>query len=284
MDIKERLTELLIKVFKPIIRLLLRHGISYKAAAEVLKWCYVDVAHREFGINNKKANKSRIAVITGLTWIDVKNLVDNEPALMNVKPEEFHRALKVLTGWTTDSNFIDVDGKTREIPIYSTGEKNDVSFEALVEHYSGGATIRSILDDLLDHEAVEKTSKNSVKMLRSYFLCNTEKSEKASIDIMAMCTNDLLNTINHNITTSSDDYYFQRYSQQKEMPVQYIPLVETFIRERSQKLANEVDTFMGTLVQQNVESDEDLGKVDRLGLGMYYFQGKINSKPKIKRN
>jgi len=273
MDIKEKLTELLIKLFKPIVRLLLRHGISYKACAEILKWCYVDIAKNEFGINNKIANKSRIAVITGLTWIDVKNLVDNEPALMNTKPEKFHRSLKVLTGWISDPNFREGDSYTKEIPLYSENDKTDVSFESLVEHYSGGATLRSILDDLIDHQAVEKTSKNSVKILRSYFLCHGKDSETKSLDIMGMCSSDLLNTINHNITTSDDDYYFQRYVQQKDMPVQHIPLVETFIRERSQKLANEVDAFMATLAQHET-ADSETGKVDRVGLGMYYFQGK----------
>lgn len=276
-DIKEKLTEILIKIFRPLVRLLLRHGISYKACAEILKWCYVDIASTEFGINNKKANKSRIAVITGLTWIDVKNLIDNEPALMDVEPEKFHRSLKVLTGWVSDLTYKRGNDLIKEIPIYSKNDKKDISFESLVESYSGGATIRSVLDDLLDHKAVEKTSKDSVKILRSYFLCHSKDSEIKSLDIMGMCTSDLLNTINHNIITSDDDLYFQRYIQQKEMPVHHIPLVETFIRERSQKLANEADTFMATLAQQDTVNSETV-KIDRLGLGIYYFQGKINSK------
>ncbi|MBL4660356.1 MAG: hypothetical protein JKY19_08365 [Alcanivoracaceae bacterium] len=275
-DIREKLTQLLIRIFKPLVRILLRHGISYKATAEVLKWCYVDIAHKEFGINNKKANKSRVAVITGLTWIDVKNLIDNDVALMDVKPEQFHRASRVLTGWLTDKNYLQ-DGQAKIIPINSDSNNQiNISFENLVENYSGGATIRSILDDLIEHKAVEKTANDQVKLLRTHYISSSNKSEEQAIDIMAMSVSDLINTINHNIKAEDDDLYFQRIVQQRQVPKKHLPLIHTFIRERSQKLADEVDNFIGALSHQE-STDCSENKLDRLGLGIYYYQDYTNS-------
>jgi hypothetical protein len=271
-DIREKLTQLLIRIFKPLVRILLRHGISYKACAEVLKWCYVDVAHKEFGINNKKANKSRVAVITGLTWIDVKNLIDNEVALMDVKPEKFHRASRVLTGWLSDKNYRENE-QLKIIPIHADDHnKQNVSFESLVENYSGGATIRSILDDLLDNQAIEKVANDRVKLLRTHYISSSNKSEEQAIDIMAMSVSDLIKTINHNINAKDDDLYFQRIVQQQYVQKKYVPLVQTFIRERSQNLADEVDNFIGALSHQESPDSVDEDKLDRLGLGIYYYQ------------
>ncbi len=279
MDIREKLTELLIRVFKPLVRILLRHGISYKACAEVLKWCYVDIAHKEFGIKGKKANKSRVAVITGLTWIDVKNLIDNDVALMDAKPEQFHRASRVLTGWLSDEQYQE-NGQTKIIPIYSNDNKTEATFEKLVENYSGGATIRSILDDLIEHKAVEKTSNDEVKLLRTHYISSTNKSEEQAIDIMAMSVSDLIKTINHNIVAQDDDLYFQRIVQQREVSIKNLPLIKTFIRERSQNLADEVDNFIGVLSHQESSSNEE--KLDRLGLGIYYYQDSAQTKKENK--
>ncbi|MCF6289299.1 MAG: DUF6502 family protein [Proteobacteria bacterium] len=272
LDIREKLTKLLLTIFKPLVRILLRHGISFKAASEVLKWCYVDIAHKEFGINNKKANKSRVAVITGLTWIDVKNLIDNDVAFLDSKPEEFHRSSRVLTGWTVDKDYID-NGKTKNIPIYSKNDKKDVSFESLVEKYSGGATIRSILDDLIEHKAIEKIDNDTVKLLRSHYLGSSNKSEKQAIDIMAMSVSDLIKTIDFNIHAKDDELYFQRILQERELLVRDVPLVKSFIQERSQKLTDEVVSFITALSIQSMNNKNKEEKVDRIGMGIYYFQG-----------
>ena len=268
-DIKEKLTHLLIRLFKPLVRILLRHGISYKASAEVLKWCYVDVAHNEFGINGKKANKSRVAVITGLTWIDVKNIIDEDVVLMDSKPEEFHRASRVLTGWLSDKDYQENE-TTEIIPIYSIDKYKDICFESLVEKYSGGATLRSILDDLIENKAIVKTSNNEVKLIRTHYVIQSSKSEQKALDIMAMATSDLIKTINHNIQANDNDLYFQRIIQQRSLAQKHVPLVQTFVRERSQKLADEVDSFISALSMQPEELEEE--KIARLGLGIYYYQ------------
>ncbi len=268
-DIKDNLTQLLLRIFKPLVRILLRHGVSYKAAAEVLKWSYVDTAHKEFGINNKKANKSRVAVITGLTWIDVKNLIDNDLVSMDSKPEAFHRASRVLSGWVSDEDYLE-QGKPVVIQLYSKDSHNNISFESLVEKYSGGATIRSILDDLIENKAVERIGADKVKLIRSHYISSSSKSEKFAIDVMAESVSDVINTISHNIQASEDDLYMQRIVQQVDLPVKHVPLVKTFIRERSQNLVDEVDNFITVLSQQDTDSEDQ--KIDRLGLGLYYFQ------------
>ncbi|MGD8262400.1 MAG: DUF6502 family protein, partial [Desulfobacterales bacterium] len=56
-----------LKLLRPLIRILLRNGVSYGTFSDLAKWIYIDVASKEFGIKGRKQSTSRVAVITGLS-------------------------------------------------------------------------------------------------------------------------------------------------------------------------------------------------------------------------
>ena len=60
-----------LRLLRPLVRILLRGGISYKTFADLVKWVYVDVAMKEFGIAGRKQSISRVSVITGLSRKEV---------------------------------------------------------------------------------------------------------------------------------------------------------------------------------------------------------------------
>lgn len=51
------ITAALIKIFRLLVRMLLRLHIPYKACADALRWTYVDVATHKFAIVRAKANQ-----------------------------------------------------------------------------------------------------------------------------------------------------------------------------------------------------------------------------------
>ena len=55
------------RILKPLIRILLRNGISYGTFADIAKRQFIDVARNEFSIEGRKQSVSRMSVITGLT-------------------------------------------------------------------------------------------------------------------------------------------------------------------------------------------------------------------------
>ena len=88
---------------------------------------------------------------------------------------------------------------------------------------------------------------------------------------MAIGVSDLMNTIDHNINAKKDDLYFQRILQERHLPTCHVPLVKTFIRERSQILSDEVVSFISALSTQESKNSEKQ-TIDRIGLGIYYYQ------------
>ena len=59
----------------PLIRILLRQGISYVEFAEIVKAVYVEVALKDFKVEGRKATRTRVAVMTGLTRKEVKRVI-----------------------------------------------------------------------------------------------------------------------------------------------------------------------------------------------------------------
>ncbi|MEA3232214.1 MAG: DUF6502 family protein, partial [Thermodesulfobacteriota bacterium] len=60
----KRLSAAVIRLLRPLVRILLRNGVSYRTFSDLAKWVYVDVASKEFGIKGRKQSTSRISVVT----------------------------------------------------------------------------------------------------------------------------------------------------------------------------------------------------------------------------
>ena len=65
----------LIRLLRPLVKLLLYHGITYPFLADLLKSVYVEVADREFPVEGKKQTDSRVSLLTGVHRKDVKGLL-----------------------------------------------------------------------------------------------------------------------------------------------------------------------------------------------------------------
>ncbi len=59
------------RILQPLVRILIRSGISYGEVAELMKTVFVEVAARDFDLPDRKTSLSRIAILTGLTRKEV---------------------------------------------------------------------------------------------------------------------------------------------------------------------------------------------------------------------
>jgi hypothetical protein len=59
------------KLMQPLVRILVRKGVSFAELSEVLKSVFVEVADRDFVIPGRRTSQSRVAILTGLTRKEV---------------------------------------------------------------------------------------------------------------------------------------------------------------------------------------------------------------------
>src|SRR5918995_7016683 len=98
MSIPQALSAALLRLLRPLVKVLLRNGIPYAAFAETARRAYVEVAEKEFGLPGRKQTASRISTLTGLTRKEVARIQSLEAAAPPEPVERFHRPARVIGG------------------------------------------------------------------------------------------------------------------------------------------------------------------------------------------
>ena len=150
-DVKDHLRRALSLMFKPLVRLLIAQGVTHAEFSETAKDVYVEVALRDFE-EEGRVNKSRIAILTGLTRKEVKNVIDRALSL-GYKEKTYSRPSRVLTGWYSDPQFQGPYGIPLELP-YESSDSETPCFVQLVRLYSGDMAPRQMLKQLVESGAV----------------------------------------------------------------------------------------------------------------------------------
>lgn len=120
-------------LLRPLVRILLRNGVPFRAFMEHAKKVYVDVAMTELAVEGRKPSLSRASVLTGLTRKDVSRLAEADSGIDPSAEQAYNRAARVISGWVRDRKFHDARGRPASLPV--DGKRR--SFAALVRIHSG---------------------------------------------------------------------------------------------------------------------------------------------------
>lgn len=145
-QVQEHLRLALRRLLKPLVRLLISQGMSHAELSEAAKDAYVEMAIR-YGEGGKKINQSQIAILTGLTRKEVKNVIDRALESEST-PSKPSRPSRVLTGWYNDPDYTGPYGIPMELP-YDSQNEEIACFVQLVRTYSGDMAPRQMLNELL---------------------------------------------------------------------------------------------------------------------------------------
>jgi hypothetical protein len=164
-EVKDHLRSALALMFKPLIRLLIAQGVTHAEFSDTAKEVYVETAVRHFEADGR-VNKSRIAILTGLTRKEVKNVIDRALATDNTE-RTYSRPSRVLTGWYSDPAFQGPYGIPLELP-YDSNEIEGQSFVELVRRYSGDMAPRQMLNQLVESGSVLEVDGKYKAVSRTY--------------------------------------------------------------------------------------------------------------------
>src|ERR1700741_4420505 len=104
-DVKRDLLAAFRSLMTPLIRILLRSGITLQEFSGVLKDVYVTVCARGMTIPGRKMPLSRVAIATGLTRREVAKIVRNEGKTQWGVGSNAGLAASVLEAWHSDPKF-----------------------------------------------------------------------------------------------------------------------------------------------------------------------------------
>ncbi|MEO0345595.1 MAG: DUF6502 family protein [Pseudomonadota bacterium] len=162
---QEKLLDLLFRVLRPLVHLLIESGIGHREFSEVAKRAYVDVASKNYGIRGRDTNISRVAVMTGLTRKEVKRLRDESAGSESPAEVKQLPAGRVLQFWHTDREFLDDEGN----PMTLNFSEDAPSFYRLTRKYAGDIPAGALRTELKRAGAVSIGEDGTLKPLRREF-------------------------------------------------------------------------------------------------------------------
>lgn len=258
-------SSIIYKLLKPLIKVLLKHGVSFGEFQDISKKAYVDVAESDFGIPGRKTSMYRISTITGIRRKEVSQLIKQD-SIKTETSKPYNRAARVLSGWVCDKRFIDSKKKPKVLNI----NEGPSSFEQLCQTYSGDVNYRAILDELLRIKAVEKADDKKVILLTPDYIPRT--SNEDILNILGVDVPYLISTIDHNLDSEPKDRHLQRKVYYDALPTEILPKLRSLSKKKGQKLLEYFDSIMREadldIQNKNLAPEE----THQAAIGIYYYE------------
>ncbi len=262
-DIKPEVLTAFRLMLRPVARILLRAGVTWKELTDVVKATYVEVASRDFGLKGRPTNISRVSILTGLTRREVRRLRDQSAA---AEPQLFRRmnnATRLLSGWYEDPEFCDQQGN----PLELNAEGEGASFAALARRYAGDVPTTAMLKELLHVGAVERFANGRVRAVTRYYM--PALLDPDAVLRTGSVMEDLGDTLAYNLHRDpKDPSHFEGRASNARMPKAAVPGFHRFLEQEGQAFLERVDSWLSAHEADANAAPEDLL---RLGVGAYWI-------------
>ena len=272
-SVKEHLRLALRMMLKPLVRLLISQGVSHGDFSEAAKDVYVEVAIRHFD-ESSKVNQSKLAILTGLTRKEVKNVLDRA-LTSEAHGKNFSRPSRVLAGWHSDPRFLGPYGVPLELPYESSVEGGTPSFVDLVKTYSGDMAPRPMLKELIRVGAVVELENKSYKVVRRDF-----EAEALSPELVARLGkmgHYFFSTTAANIEKKGQGsgHFDRRVFTSEGISPKSMQEFDVYIKRRGQEFLEELDNWLVTKVKA------DKGRPDTQNTGLCMIHYVVNEEDEI---
>ncbi len=149
-------------LLRPLVRALIAQGVTAPALYRLLKRLYVDVAEREFRLDDERPTDSRISLLTGVHRRDVREFRDAADPNAGAARQKVTAIASVIGRWLAMAGD---NGGAQNVPALSRSGAD--SFESLVQSVSRDIRPKTVLDELLRQGLVDVSSTDGSVSLRT---------------------------------------------------------------------------------------------------------------------
>ena len=260
--LKTQVIEACRAMLAPLVRILLRNGVSWREFAELGKEVYVEVARSDYGVQGRPTNLARVAMITGISRREVTRLRDVIEGTEEQADPAPSRISTVLSAWYLDPEFLN-DGHPAVLPE----EGESASLQALLTRYAGDLPHGALRKELLQLGLIVREDKGYRVLQRDYV---RRAADPDMLRQAAVALHDHGSTLAFNVDAErAAPPRFERMVTLSNLDRRHLEAFHAYVEEKGQAFLEELD---GWLTAHAVE-DADDGKYEvRAGLGMYLIQ------------
>lgn len=257
----------LARLLRPLVRLLIRSGVTFPVMADLLRGLYVDVAVRDLLPDPKAQTDSRISLLTGVHRKEIRRLRTEPPAADGI-PAVVTLGSQIIARWLGAPPYADAEGRPLPLPrtARSTGE---ASFEGLVESVTKDVRARSVLDDWIGQEIVSLDPDGRVQLNRSAFIPRPGGEEQ--LFYFARNLHDHIAAAAANVATAGPAPYFDRSMHYDRLRPDTVARLEATARDAAQQLLTDVNRIALAMAEADDKTAGTGGPVRRINLGVYVY-------------
>jgi hypothetical protein len=252
----------------PLVRILLRNGVTFHEFARVSKHAFVTVCAEDFGPKSAASSHGRVSVITGVTRADVGQILRGEDPLFPEIDVNTAAVVNVLQGWHSDPDFVHPYGAPR--PLYFDFDPSGLStFVDLIRRYSPQADAKRLLQELSRIDAIEDASGSTpIRVRKSTYIPEVLAPE--AIEGFARGVRRYVGTVEHNLAEPDPE---NKIFEREVYPDDGIrerdwDTFRNMAAERLRDLVREFDSKFAWFESPRQKGEEGLS----VGVGMYVYR------------
>ena len=253
-------------LMRPLVRILVRNGVSYGEFSELLKSVFVESAQDVLQLPDSRQSVSRIAITTGLTRLEVSRLLTQTDEDAEALLGRLSRVGRLLTGWHQDSDFTGPYGIPYEVQFEAPIGRR--SFTELVRRYTSDVPADEMLDELKRIGAVLDLGNGYYRVLiRSYI---PSAADPAKFHAMSVAFTDLAKTLDQNLRPDEDQKIFERrvWAPNGITPTDALDF-DLYVKDRGQQFLESLDDWISAREADAARSGAD--QRVKVGVAMYMF-------------
>jgi hypothetical protein len=253
-------------LMRPLVKILVRNGVSFGEFSELLKTVFIESAQDVLQLPDSRQSVSRIAITTGLTRLEVSRLLTQSDADVEALVGRLSRVGRLLTGWHQDSDFTGPYGIPYEVPF--EGPPGRRSFSELVRRYTSDVPADEMLDELKRIGAVLDLGNGYIRVLIRLYIPSA--ADPAKFHAMSVAFTDLAKTLDQNLRPDEDHKLFERrvWAPNGIAPEDALDF-DAYVKDRGQQFLESLDDWLSTREAEAMRSNSP-NRV-KLGVAMYMF-------------
>jgi len=252
-------------LLRPLVRILLRHGVGFGEFADAVRATYLDIAKSELLPPGRPDTDARLALLTGIHVRDVHRI---RTVTFSGKEEvELGHIARILQGWCQNPIYLGPYGVPLEIQFSGDG----LSFEKLVaECTEGEADPELVLEELMRTGAVRVTSDRFVRLLNRTYL--PAPLDPMGLERLGNVVHYFIDTVDFNLQKKKQGSgRFERYAITMEgLSPENFAALDALVRQKGQEFLEILDNWMG---KHEITGGHHLPESEaiRTGIGVFHF-------------
>ena len=258
------------RLLRPLVRLLMRNGITFPLLADQLRTLYVDVATSDILTYPKTRTDSRISLATGVHRKEIRRLRE-QAADSDAEPQVVTIASQIIARWAGSAPFLDASGNPRPLPrIADPTDPTSASFESLIASVTTDIRPRAVLDDWTSQGIVTLDAAGLVRLNTAAFLPKIGGEEQ--LFFFARNLHDHVAASAANIAATDTAPFLDRTLHYDGLTPDAARQLEAFARDAAMKALLEANQLALRLVaEEGNATDTPSAPMRRVNFGVYVY-------------